>query len=777
MNIFSLTSLVSGLILFAFAGLVLYGNRASAVNRIFAHACITASALALAGSLSEAEPVDHALFWHSIAALWPLVSLFLFHFILVFTRAQLLHRRAILWSGYAAMLLLCAGNVWLRSQDLPQRDAGGYRFHTPADLWPAMYAMLAVGVLLGVLPLLLACLYTARQRQAKRRRQLSVLCVALALPAMAMLATSLLPGTIIFPLNGAAMVLLAMVMERLVLRMPVFAASTATAADNIITRMSDFLFITDARGNILSVNPAVTHSFGFHQDELVGTSLRALADARTPLPEMGGAHDAAVSREVLLRTRAGRSLWVSLSESLLYDKDNELAGMAYVGRDITNMRKMNEQIAYQATHDFITGLMNRQKFEAELAAFCASTRQQHLEHVLLYMDLDKLKVINDTCGHPAGDQLLRQLAVLLDKHLRSTDLLSRLGGDEFAILLCNCGLENGMGIANEICRLVEQFRFAWDGKAFAISVSIGAVLIDETLEEMDAALKLADGACTIAKQQGGNRVHVHRQDDAAWLSRHMEKQLLPRLQQALAEGNFQLFCQPILSVADGENPRRCHELLLRLVDEHGQLLLPSAFLPLADRYHLCADIDRWVITHCCAFYHRHAEELAQHTFHLNLSAATLNDNAFTDFLARTLTEYAIPPDTLCFEIPETAAIANLGSVIDLLDAVGPLGCRVILDDFGVSLSSFNYLKHLQVDGIKIDGAFIADICENAVDCAMVKCISEIGHLMGFPVMANYVETEAIYQTLHTLGVDAAQGNWLGKPEPLESLVSAGLKVA
>jgi len=429
------------------------------------------------------------------------------------------------------------------------------------------------------------------------------------------------------------------------------------------------------------------------------------------------------------------------------------------------------RLVYQASHDELTGLINRREFEQRLERLLLSALQQGREHALCYMDLDQFKVINDTCGHAAGDELLRQLALLLKGNLRDRDTLARLGGDEFALLLENCSVPDALVVADAFRAEVQRFRFKWEDRIFAIGMSVGMVAINRDSGTAANLLSAADAACYVAKDRGRNQIHVYQSRDID-LTRHRgEMQWVTRIQRALEENRLRLSWQEIRRTDDTVEPMRHVELLLRMVDEDGSEILPMAFIPAAERYSIMPALDSWVIGETWRACQRYlAAKREQHClFAVNLSGSSLKDPAFRRMLLEKLQENPDLGPHLCFEITETAAIGNLAIVNEFIDAMREFGCSFALDDFGSGLSSFTYLKNLKVDYLKIDGAFVRDIVSNAIDRSMVEAIHRIGHQMGLKTVAEYVESDQILALLRQIGVDYVQGNGVHCPEPLENL--------
>ncbi|MHB0973671.1 MAG: EAL domain-containing protein [Thiobacillus sp.] len=429
------------------------------------------------------------------------------------------------------------------------------------------------------------------------------------------------------------------------------------------------------------------------------------------------------------------------------------------------------RLVYQASHDALTGLINRREFEQRLERTLQSALQQGREHALCYMDLDQFKVINDSCGHAAGDELLRQLALLLKGNLRERDTLARLGGDEFALLLENCSIQDALEVADTFRAEVQRFRFKWGDRIFSVGMSVGMVAINADSGTAANLMSAADAACYVAKDRGRNQIHLYESRDSDLVRHRGEMQWVTRIHRALEEHRLRLSWQEIRRTDGAAEPVRHVELLLRMIDEDGSEILPMAFIPAAERYSIMPALDSWVIEETLRLCQRYlaAKPSRNCLFAVNLSGASLKDPAFRRMLLATLNENPALGPHLCFEITETAAIGNLAVVNEFIDGMRAFGCSFALDDFGSGLSSFTYLKNLKVDYLKIDGAFVRDIASNAIDRSMVEAIHRIGHQMGLKTVAEYVESDQILALLRQMGVDYVQGSGIHRPEPLETL--------
>jgi diguanylate cyclase (GGDEF)-like protein len=421
------------------------------------------------------------------------------------------------------------------------------------------------------------------------------------------------------------------------------------------------------------------------------------------------------------------------------------------------------KLAYHATHDPLTGLLNRLEFESRLKLALQTADTQQRQHVVMFLDLDQFKIVNDTCGHAAGDRLLRQVSTLLKEQVRDGDSLARLGGDEFGVLLENCPMQDAVRIADELRMCIADFRFVNDDRSFSIGASIGVVHVADGTLNLTEVLSAADAACYMAKEKGRNRVQYYRPHDSDVSLRRHEMEWASRLQRALQEGQFVLYAQRIISVA-GEIPRENHqELLVRMLDDHGRIVLPMAFIPAAERYGLMPSIDQWVIQH--AFSSINSLGRNGGTYAINVSGTSIADERFLDFVREQFKLYRMPPGSICFELTETAAIANFDKAARFFGEMKSLGCMFSLDDFGAGMSSFGYLKHLPVDFIKIDGSFVKNVAHDDVDRATVQAINDVGHVMGKKTIGEFVDGELGLAALREIGVDFAQGDWIGPPVP------------
>jgi diguanylate cyclase (GGDEF)-like protein len=442
----------------------------------------------------------------------------------------------------------------------------------------------------------------------------------------------------------------------------------------------------------------------------------------------------------------------------------------FLSNIIADARKKEQQkqlqISYQATHDSLTGLVNRREFENRLDSLLKRPGSAGTQHTLLYLDLDQFKIVNDTCGHHAGDTLLRHLTSILQTKIRHSDVLARLGGDEFGLLLEACDGDHAYRIAESLRQTAREFRFVWGDKSFAVGVSVGLVTFAGEGTTLNDILRVADGACYVAKEKGRNRIHVYRPDDGELAERQGQMNWVGRISRAFEEDRLLLYRQKIIPLQNTFQARMRYEFLIRMLSEDGEIIPPQAFLPAAERYNVIPSIDFWVISKVFELYERDCKAgQASYTCSINLSGATLSDDRLLPYISEQFERFDIPPTAICFEITETTAIANMTVAMDLIARLKELGCQFALDDFGSGMASFGYLKNLAVDYIKIDGSFVTDFLHDPVDRAMVESINHIGHVMGIQTIAEHVADPAVLQALRDAGVDFAQGYVIGYPEP------------
>jgi diguanylate cyclase (GGDEF)-like protein/PAS domain S-box-containing protein len=545
-----------------------------------------------------------------------------------------------------------------------------------------------------------------------------------------------------------------------------------------LSSLSEAIIATDKDGRIDYMNPAAEQLTGSTADAAAGklleeivslvdeTDRRLLSDPVHQALTTGAAVN--LSRRALMLSRAnGSERSIELSASPMRNSARELVGAVAILHDVTELRGLTRQMSYQATHDALTGLVNRREFERRLEEGIESGHRGDGQHVLAYLDLDRFKLVNDTSGHLAGDGMLREVAKLLRDAVRDSDTVGRLGGDEFGILLVGCPLEKARQIADDVCRAVGDHRFVWRDKIYNIGASIGLVEISResgTLEEM---LVAADTACYVAKKQGSGRVVVYSARDEA-LARHTgEIQWLQRLQSALKENRFHLY-QQVIVPAEGEDGGPAMEVLLRLQDESGHDLPPAEFMRAAERYRLMGLVDRWVVQTTLSALGRGAISVApERSVAINISGQTLGDVQFLEFVVECLDSTGVTPGQVCFEIAESAVIANLDHARRFVGVLHGMGCQFALDDFGSGVGSFSNLKTLPLDYLKIDGSFIRNLARDSVNQAMVTAMIKLARTLNFKVIAEQVEDSAAEEAARRMGVDYLQGYAIGRPQPLQ----------
>ncbi|MEJ2608658.1 MAG: EAL domain-containing protein [Candidatus Thiodiazotropha sp.] len=428
-----------------------------------------------------------------------------------------------------------------------------------------------------------------------------------------------------------------------------------------------------------------------------------------------------------------------------------------------------ERASYEATHDPLTGLINRREFEHRLADALLQANLDDSHHVLLYMDLDQFKIVNDTCGHTAGDALLQQLQLCLKKHIRQNDTLARIGGDEFGVLLKHCNLESALKVAENLRKNIQDFDFIWQEKSFRMGVSIGAVSVDKHSSGISGLLSDADSACYLAKERGRNRVQLYQETDKGLAQQHSEMLWVTRLTEALNKDKFELFCQPIVSVSPSKSKRHHFEILIRLREQKGNLIPPGAFIPAAERYNLNTQLDQWVIDHTFDYLKQQRQAKNKLSFSINLSGKSMGDTALLEHIVKRLRSGDVDGDDICFEITESSAVMCLSTACHFMESLKLFGCHFSLDDFGRGMSSFSYLKNLPVNYLKIDGSFIREIVIDPVSYSMVNAINQIAHTMQLQTIAEYVESQPILEALQHLDIDYAQGYHICKPFPITEL--------
>lgn len=545
----------------------------------------------------------------------------------------------------------------------------------------------------------------------------------------------------------------------------------------LVESTGEGIFSVDRELRCTFANRAAASMLGYTPEELLGqdihTLFHGLREDGTPLPR----EDLPVMKAIVgnsshkadevFWSKAGHPVPIQYLCNPLYE-EGRVDGAVVVYRNVAEARALASKMDYLATHDPLTGLPNRRTFEQRLDRALAEVRREEDEHVLCYIDLDQFKIVNDTCGHAAGDELLKQISDMLHARIRKSDIFARLGGDEFGLLLERCSLSQGIPLIEELLAKLAEYRFAWSGKSFSLGASIGVVRLNKTFLTEGNALSAADAACYIAKENGRNRIHVYQPNDQDLVQRQGEMEWVSRIKEALDKDLFELWAQPIVLVENPSAQGDHMEILLRMKGSGGEIVSPGAFIPAAERFGLMAEIDRWVVRQTLACLDKNISRLSALEFCcINLSGPSITDEKFLDFLLEQFAAYPSIVGRLCFEITETAAVANLSRASHFMHRLKTAGGRFALDDFGSGMSSFAYLKNLPVDFLKIDGNFVRDMVMDRIDYAMVEAIHRVGSVIGIKTVAEFVENEEILACLKDIGVDFAQGYGICKPGPLD----------
>ena len=544
-----------------------------------------------------------------------------------------------------------------------------------------------------------------------------------------------------------------------------------------LNSIGDGVITTDIDGEINSINPVAERLSGWNAEDATG---RHISQVFMVVNEKTGkkVEDPVIQclkkkeivelgSETVLIHRHGMEIPIEDSAAPIKNADGLVVGAVLVFHDVSQSRAHANEIEYQANHDALTGLLNRREFDRRLQQSVVKAREGDCENILLFMDLDRFKIVNDSAGHAAGDELLKQLTKLMSGKLRQRDTFARLGGDEFAVLLEFCSKDIGLKVANKLRSAIEDFRFFWKGRVFNIGVSIGLVPFSSSTETADNLLSEADAACYTAKEGGRNRVQVY---DSAAAKKREESSIINMLTEAFENNRMTLFQQEIR--ATEENQKQTHyEILVRMMSETGEIISPAMFLPAAERYGLATTLDRWVIKTVFNWLSKHGSKLSRPVMlSINLSGQSITDKFMAGFIKQQFKEFEIKEDTVCFEITETAAMNDLYRARQFIDEIKLLGCKFSLDDFGSGHASYAHLKNLPVNFLKIDGMFVKDITHDPIDFAIVKSVNEVGQVLGMQTIAEFVENDEIVEKLSEIGVNFLQGYAISRPAPLDELL-------
>jgi diguanylate cyclase (GGDEF)-like protein/PAS domain S-box-containing protein len=553
----------------------------------------------------------------------------------------------------------------------------------------------------------------------------------------------------------------------------------------ILKSVGDGIIAVDENNIVQFMNPVAETLTGWKEEQSRDRNINDVfslvdgasrADVSLPNSSEEQQHSAPLILEnLLLKNKQGAFVPIEGSIADIHTNGNGTHGQVIAFRDITDIKKLSDTITYQASHDSLTGLLNRTEFSAKLEAAVEEAQTEEAVHSFVYIDLDQFKIVNDVCGHIAGDELLRQVTATLKDSIERRAVFSRLGGDEFGLLLLSTSMDEAIRISNDLMKSLTM-KFIWQKNAFNISASMGIVPVSGVISDVYTLLAAADDACYLAKEEGGGKIKVYETADYKFLKRRGEMQWISRLTRALEEDRFCLYCQPIVSLKD-PNERKI-EILLRLREEDGNLVGPFDFIPAAERYNLMPAIDRWVIREtmesCRKLYE---EQKRKEVFCITISGASLADDNLFDYITARIGEYGVAPGDFCFEITETTAISNLSRAMNFIKKLKNIGCTFALDDFGNGFSSFAYLKNLPFDYLKLDGSFVKGIDKDEIDLAMVEAVNKIGHILGMQTIAEFVKDSAIMERLKTIGVDYGQGYEIARPSPLNDMIFSGESTA
>ena len=553
---------------------------------------------------------------------------------------------------------------------------------------------------------------------------------------------------------------------------------------SILNSVADAIIASDSDDTIQFINPVAESLTGWTDAEAKGLALADVfqifdlhSGLRIQLPSSAGCHEsdnADFFDDAYLHNKQGARIQVDGTIASIRGPGNhprhQFDGRTIAFRDVTDLKKMSDIIVYQASHDILTGLINRDEFFAHLEETIRTSRENGRHHVFIYVDLDQFKVVNDVCGHLAGDELLRQIGGALLENVHREHYIGRLGGDEYGVVLVDTDLQQAQQVAHQL-RSVLNRKFIWQHNTFNITASIGVVPVSSHNDDIYTVLAAADDACYLAKEEGGNAVKVYETADYTFLKRRGEMQWISRLTRALEEDRFVLYAQPIHPLSGNVSLKQ--EILIRLIDDDGSMVSPGDFIPAAERYNLMPSVDRWVINSVLRHLRSTGPLPVQRDSALlciNISGASVKDEAFLDFVTRAFREADVDPALFCFEVTETTAIESLSRAVGFMNRLRKIGVSFALDDFGNGFTSFAYLKNLPVDYLKIDGSFVRDVDTDAISLAMVEAINNIGHVMGMKTIAEFVTSNSVRQQLAGIGVDYVQGYEIARPVPLEQIV-------
>ena len=530
-------------------------------------------------------------------------------------------------------------------------------------------------------------------------------------------------------------------------------------------------------GTMLSVSEALCGMLGYSVDELSKLKVQDIThpedrdNTLENLEKLKTGEKSKINLEKRYIAKNGNIVWVYLFVNVITNHDN--VAQYYVAHieDITQSKLMHDELRYNTTHDLLTGLLNRREFENLLNCAVQSFKSKGIPYILCYLDLDFFKIINDSAGHTAGDSLLQEVANVLQQHMRKTDILARLGGNEFGVLLLNSSLIKGKTICQNLIEAINAIRFHSNEKVYRIGMSIGMVLFSDPDRSAGQLLSDADIACYTAKSEGRNQIFVFENGQTYSEEYSHNILMVNEIQEAIEHNRLVLYCQKVVSTKPEQSTTQSYEILIRIITEKNKIIDADNFVVIAEKFNLMVIIDRWVLSHIFECYDKQLAALETVYFSINISANSLNDPGFLPYLLGLIKKSALPPERLCFEITETAAMSRISKTMEAVSAIQAIGCKIALDDFGVGLSSFSYIKNFSVNIIKIDGSFVKNVVHAEVDKAIVQTMNEMAHRLGMQTVAEYVENQDILRVISEIGVDFLQGHAIGKPEPLSKLIN------
>lgn len=545
--------------------------------------------------------------------------------------------------------------------------------------------------------------------------------------------------------------------------------------EQALEAMAECVVMTDRQGVITGLNAAAEQTLGVRKSDAIGAPFGRLATLVDEIDHkaLGDPVEKCLTqrrrvnmgrRALLLRPSGSEQVSVELTASPVTDGNDEVTGVVVVFHDVGEIRGHTKKISYQASHDALTGLINRREFELRVESAVQEARGGKVTHMIAYLDLDRFKLVNDSCGHQAGDDLLRKVATLLREQVRDSDSVARIGGDEFAMLLTGCPLDKAMEIANNTCAAIADYRFIWRDRIFTIGISIGLLEMSDNAGSVQDVLAAADSACYMAKRSGRGQVHVYAESDEIVARERGEIRWLQRLQTALKDGQFGLAVQPIISMGAERPFGPACEVLLRLRRRHGELINPSEFINAAERYRLMPEIDRWVVRATFSAIANHEIVLPSgRSCGINISGQTLSDAGFLEFVVDALDTSTVTPESVCFEVTEEAVYEHFANARRFIEVLHGMGSRFALDNYGSAPGAFTRLRDLPIDFLKIDGRLTRNLAEDSVNQELIASMIRLADTMSFRTVAEEVEAQDDFDTLRELGVDFAQGFFIREP--------------